>query len=27
LTIAPEAHGAQVLLDPDHRPKNVFHSN
>jgi hypothetical protein len=23
---APEAHGAQVLLDPDYRPKNVFHS-
>ena len=22
-----EAHGAQVLLDPDYRPKNVFHSN
>ena len=22
-----EAHGAQVLLDPDYRPKNVLHSN
>ncbi len=22
-----EAHGAEVLLDPDYRTKNVFHSN
>ena len=25
--MAPEAHGAQVLQDPDYRPKNVLHSN
>ena len=27
LTMVQEAHGAQVLLDPDYRPKNVLHSN